>query len=47
MIIDFEKGLAVLSGAQIQFIVVGGVAATLQGLARVTLALDVGKRKLE
>lgn len=41
MITDFEKALAVLSAAQIQFIVVGGVAATLHGSARVTLDLDV------
>ena len=41
MITDFEKAFAVLSDSKIQFIVVGGVAATLHGSARVTFDLDL------
>lgn len=38
---DFKALLRVLSGAQVDFILVGGVAATVHGSARLTLDLDV------
>jgi hypothetical protein len=41
MVTDFEKALAVLTGAGVEFIVIGGVAATLHGSAIITQDLDV------
>ena len=41
MVTDFEKALATLTGAGVQFIVIGGVAGTLHGSAFVTQDLDV------
>ena len=41
MVTDFEKALAVLSGNQVEFIVIGGVAGALHGSAFVTQDLDV------
>ena len=39
--IDFERLLEVLSGAGVDFILVGGVAATVHGSARLTQDIDV------
>jgi hypothetical protein len=41
MVTDFEKALATLTGADVQFIVIGGVAGALHGSAFVTQDLDV------
>ena len=41
MVTDFEKALATLTGAGVQFIVIGGVAGTLHGSAFITQDLDV------
>jgi predicted nucleotidyltransferase len=40
-VIDFEAALRALAGAGVEFIVVGGVAATAHGSARLTTDLDV------
>lgn len=45
MITDFDKAIAVLTDAQVEFIVIGGVAATLHGSPRTTLDLDVVYRR--
>jgi len=39
--IDFEKLLGVLASANVDFIIVGGAAATAHGSARLTLDLDI------
>jgi predicted nucleotidyltransferase len=39
--IDLERALQVLSRAGVEFIIVGGVAATIHGAARVTQDLDI------
>jgi hypothetical protein len=39
--IDFRAALTVLTGSQVQFIIVGGAAATAHGAARLTQVLDV------
>jgi hypothetical protein len=39
--IDFERLLEALSGAGVEFILVGGVAATVHGSARLTQDIDV------
>lgn len=39
--IDFERTLGVLVAAKVDFIIVGGAAATAHGSARLTLDLDV------
>ncbi len=41
MVTDFEKALATLTVAGVEFIVVGGVAGTLHGSAFITQDLDV------
>lgn len=41
MIADFEGLLRALSGSQVDFILVGGVAATIHGSARATYDIDV------
>lgn len=41
MVTDFEKALATLTGAGVEFIVIGGVAGTLHGSAFITQDLDV------
>lgn len=41
MITDFDKAFAVLNAGQVQFIVIGGVAATLHGSAKITFDLDI------
>lgn len=41
MVTDFEKALAVLNGAGVEFIVIGGVAGALHGSAFITQDLDV------
>lgn len=38
---DYERLLQALSAAQVEFIIVGGVAATLHGSARLTQDLDI------
>lgn len=38
---DFERLLEALSGAGVEFILVGGVAATVHGSARLTQDIDV------
>ncbi|MGH7968184.1 MAG: hypothetical protein ACREIC_05585, partial [Limisphaerales bacterium] len=38
---DFERALATLDHGKVEFIVIGGVAATLHGSAFTTLDLDV------
>jgi len=38
---EFERLLRVLSQAQVKFIVVGGVAATVHGATRLTRDLDL------
>lgn len=38
--IDFEKALTVLAGAQVRFVIVGGLAVTIHGSAYVTNDLD-------
>ena len=43
--IDIETGLRVLAGGQVEFIVVGGVAARAHGSARLTNDLDVLYRR--
>jgi predicted nucleotidyltransferase len=42
---DFRRLIETLAEARVQFIVVGGVAATLHGAARATLDLDVVYRR--
>jgi hypothetical protein len=44
-LIDIETGLRVLAGAEVDFIVVGGVAARAHGSARLTNDLDVLYRR--
>jgi len=39
--IDFRAALAALTGSDVQFIIVGGAAATAHGAARLTQDLDV------
>jgi hypothetical protein len=41
MVTDFEKALATLTAGGVQFIVIGGVAATLHGSSFITQDLDV------
>jgi hypothetical protein len=41
MVTDFEKALATLTGAGVEFIVIGGAAGTLHGSAFITQDLDV------
>ena len=41
MVTDFEKALATLTSAGVEFIVVGGVAGTLHGSSFITQDLDV------
>ena len=41
MITDFDQAMSVLSGAGIEFIVIGGVAGSLHGSAFITQDLDV------
>lgn len=43
--IDFDKAFGALQGGGIEFIVIGGVAAALQGSARTTADLDVVYRR--
>ncbi len=38
---DFERLLGTLSSANVQFVIVGGVAATIHGSARLTTDLDI------
>lgn len=38
---SFEKLLALLAGHEVRFVVVGGVAVTLQGYARLTEDVDL------
>lgn len=38
--IDFERALTVLAGAQVRFVIVGGLAITIHGSAYVTFDLD-------
>lgn len=45
MITDFDQAIAVLTDAQVEFIVIGGVAAALHGSPRTTLDLDVVYRR--
>jgi hypothetical protein len=40
-VVDFERLLAALHGGDVGFIIVGGVAATIHGSARLTSDLDV------
>ena len=42
---DFARLLAVLTGADVEFIVIGGFAATVHGSAHVTVDLDVVYRR--
>lgn len=42
---DFRAALTVLQGSRIEFIVIGGLAATLHGSARVTFDIDVLYRR--
>jgi hypothetical protein len=39
--VDFERLIATLAGGRVEFIIVGGVAATFHGSARLTSDLDV------
>lgn len=39
--IDFEALIRVLTDAKVEFVVIGGVAATLHGSARLTMDLDI------
>lgn len=39
--IDFERLLKTLSSSRVDFVIVGGVAATIHGSARLTTDLDV------
>jgi len=41
MVTDFEAALTVLNSNQVDFIVVGGIAATLHGSAQITQDLDL------
>jgi len=41
MVTDFEKALATLTGGDVEFIVIGGVAGALHGSAFITQDLDV------
>lgn len=41
MITDFDKAMTVLTGGQIEFIIIGGVAGSLHGSAFITQDLDV------
>lgn len=38
--IDFERALTVLAGAQVRLVIVGGLAITIHGSAYVTFDLD-------
>jgi predicted nucleotidyltransferase len=40
-VVDFERLLAALHGGDVEFIIVGGVAATIHGSARLTSDLDL------
>jgi hypothetical protein len=42
---DFSKLIEILSSGQVEFIVVGGIAAGALGIPRVTLDLDVVYRR--
>jgi hypothetical protein len=42
---DFERLLRALSGAGVEFVVIGGVAATAHGSAHVTTVLDIVYRR--
>jgi hypothetical protein len=42
---DFQALLATLCGGSVEFIVIGGAAATAHGSARLTLDLDVVYRR--
>lgn len=42
---DFERLLAALVGGQVEFVVIGGMAATAHGSAHVTVDLDVVYRR--
>ena len=44
---DFRALLALLAGAQVEFIIVGGAAATAHGSARLTQDLDVVYRRTQ
>jgi hypothetical protein len=39
-LIDFERALTVLAGAQVRFVIVGGLAVTIHGSSYVTFDLD-------
>lgn len=41
MVTDYEKVLAILTGAGVEFIVIGGVAGALHGSTLLTQDLDV------
>ncbi len=38
---DFERLLATLSSGDVHFVIVGGVAATIHGSARLTTVIDI------
>jgi len=42
---DFRTLLSALTGAGVEFLIVGGAAATAHGAARLTLALDIVYRR--
>jgi hypothetical protein len=42
---DFERLLAVLTGSNVEFVVIGGFAATAHGSAHVTVDLDIVYRR--
>lgn len=44
---DFERLLAALNAAQVEYVIIGGFAATIHGSAHVTVDLDIvyGRRK--
>jgi hypothetical protein len=44
-VIDFDTAFAVLGRAGVEFIVVGGTAATIHGSARLTRDLDIVYRR--
>lgn len=44
---DFKRLIEVLSDSQVEFIVIGGVAATVRGSARSTIDLDVVYRRTD
>ena len=45
MITDFDKAISMLTDGGVEFIVIGGVAATLHGSPRTTVDLDVVYRR--